>query len=642
MSRVVFAILLSSLLCLLLSLNPHNVPSSSATPLSFDRQSFILPGGVVDKSSPTLADLTNDGIPEVLVGTTAYNGTNGQNNQDMVLVALRGNGTTLWSRSVGAPINSSPAVADLDGDGNVEVVVSVGGDPANVRHNGGIIAFDRNGNQIWRFNTQDYSPVDGFTDGVYSSPTVCDVDGDGNMEIAFGGWDKRIYLLDHLGRSLWSNIPNGFPGPGYYNADSIWSTAACADLNGDGSKEIVIGADITGGGILPDGTHTSNGGFLYVFDKDGNVLVRRYLLETIYSSPAVGDLDGNGQLEIVVGTGWYWWNISGRRDDSFAYVFDTSNLFGTLPYADPNKLPNYPGWPQETQYPGFSSPALADLDGDGDLEVVIGSGDPFITNDDIPGAGAVYAWHHTGQRVNGWPVFPRNVGNDDTTVFSSPVVADVDADGVVEVLFSMIWDVHVYNANGSFQERLSTTWTTWASPAVGDTDGDGKVDVWVASGKDDGDKSKGHMWHFEQSASGIGPQPWPQFHRDARNSGKMPVTAHLAASDAVGFYQSGGNGTLTVSVTLRNAGENRISWRVSAEPDRVDVVPSSGLIAGADTEQLSLIVDTRGLTQGTYQLGSITITGTDQETGEDIIPLGIPVTLVVGNVSTLYLPLAQR
>ena len=76
-------------------------------------------------------------------------------------------------------------------------------------------------------------------------------------------------------------------------------TAACAGLNADGQSEVIIDADITGGGRLPDGTRTQNGGFIYVFDKDGNVLVRRFVAEAVFSSPAVADLDCAGLPEIV-------------------------------------------------------------------------------------------------------------------------------------------------------------------------------------------------------------------------------------------------------------------------------------------------------------------------------------------------------
>ena len=92
----------------------------------------------------------------------------------------------------------------------------------------------------------------------------------------FGGWDRQIYLINHDGSPRWNNLnsyPNTPARPGYHNADTVWSTAACAELNNDGKNEIIIGADITGGGRLPDGTRTQNGGFLYVFDGNGNVLV---------------------------------------------------------------------------------------------------------------------------------------------------------------------------------------------------------------------------------------------------------------------------------------------------------------------------------------------------------------------------------
>ena len=65
----------------------------------------------------------------------------------------------------------------------------------------------------------------------------------------------------------------------------------------------------------------------------------------------------------------------------------------------------------------YSSPALGDLDGDGHLEVVVGSDD-----------GKVYAWHHDGTPVAGWPQTTGDV------VDSSPALGDLDGDGHLEVV----------------------------------------------------------------------------------------------------------------------------------------------------------------------------------------------------------------
>ncbi len=207
------------------------------------------------------------------------------------------------------------------------------------------------------------------------------------------------------------------------------------------------------------------------------------------------------------------------------YAFDAARVFESgLNADDPAKLPTLPGWPQEVAYPVASSPILADLNQDGALDVIAAASHPDIANDAIPGTGLVYAFQANGQMLPGWPVQPQLWQNQTTAVDGpirgSPVAADLDGDGRLEVLISNLKSVYIYRANGvSFHFPTSTTANVWAAPAVGDTDGDGRIEIWVG-GSLDSDQAHGYLWQFEAADQGFGSLAWPMFRQNAQNAGR--------------------------------------------------------------------------------------------------------------------------
>lgn len=586
-----------------------------------------LQGGRIENSSPTLADIDQDGYSEIIIGTT---------NQGAcpTLVVMEHTGKIKWEVPLEDPVNSSPAVADLDfpPDGQFEVIVSTGGD-VNQRR-GSIIAFNRFGQRIWEYDTIDAENT-GTPAGNFASPTIGDVDQDGNLEIVVGSWDRNIYMLDHQGNYLWH----------YHVADSVWSTAALADLNEDGNLEIIIGTDIKGDGVLPDGYRPTDGGLVLILDRYGNKLARRQMNETIYSSPAVGDVDRDGDLEIFVGTGMFYYRL-GNYTQPYVYGLQVDTSGSEWIIQD------LPGWPKPVAYAGMSSPALADLDGDKDLEVVIGTGYDGMSE---PGAcsasaadpdcyGAVYAWHHEGHLVGGFPMWPMESMGKNAFVGSSPSVSDVDQDGAPEIVFSMAWDVIVVGSNGIQEAELHTDYSVFASPAIGDLDQDGALEA-VIGGSSVFDSSHGQVYNFEFAASGQTEvsHDWTMFHRDIQKTGVYPRAPELKlelGSTLVMHDIDDPNAEEVLTLELKNIGLGEIDWWCQPDSSNVRVSPSSGTLNDS-SQEIEVAIDTQDYTEGYHDV-SLTLGG--QINGEEALgsPISVSLRVYKGDVYKNYIPLILR
>ena len=475
-------------------------------------QPLRLGGKRIVFSSPTLADLDGDHKPDILVGGS-----------DGIVYAVRSTGALLWSYQVAQAINplathpttisairSAISVGDINSDGYPEVVVGVGDIceadrlPGGYDSNGALVVLDHNGVPLrnWPVLTRDHwgCDGDGYTDAIPVSPALGDLDGDGDLEIVAVSLDQRIHAWHHDGTPV-----RGWPE---FTLEAQWSPVGLADLDRDGSLEIValVSTHYEPGFGIPDG------GELRIYRPNGSLICKYQIDQSFTSAPAIGDLNGDGELEIVSGTG-DWFTEAGR---------------GWKVYAWDKNCQNRPGWPVTTQSNMAAAPALADLDGDGKLEVVATSGTLRTAQRDP----RIYAWRYDGSVVPGFPTIPLNYAGAQAYPMMSPVIADWDGDGRPEIFANMGWEVGAVRSDGtqySYRPGGSpSSKTYWGrymlnnSSAVGDLDGDGRVELVVASVSTEGDpSSQGGIFVYEAPAIG-GKLDWPMLGADPQHTHVYP------------------------------------------------------------------------------------------------------------------------
>jgi len=388
--------------------------------------------GPTHLSSPVIADVNRDGHLDIVTADLSgwLHVLDGRNGRD-----LRG-----WPQPVQVnpgqtvAVESSPTVADLGRNGHEVIIVGAGSIDVPGQQ-GGVVAFNANGTVKWRIKTM---TVAGES-GVVGTPAVGDVNGDHSPDVVFGSYDHRIYAVNRNGRAL-----AGFP---INSLDTIWDSPALFDVGGIGRMDIFLGGDASPGGPCGNWSWAGVLRRIRVASFGPRVIWSHCQHQIFQSSPAIGNLGGGKRMALVVGTG------TGPSGDAAAT--NTLKAF----YLD-NGAP-VPHWPVVVNGPIFGSPVIGDINGDHRNDVVVAACARCHT-------GRVWAFTGGGRRL--WTVEPGAPENDHTEILSTPILVDLDGNGVNDVAVGQAGEFYFLRGNngGRLYRPIEVNRVTQNSAAVAD------------------------------------------------------------------------------------------------------------------------------------------------------------------------------
>jgi MYXO-CTERM domain-containing protein len=467
-----------------------------------------------------------------------------------------------WPIFLAASGESSPKIADLDGDGKNELILA--------ESSGFVHALRADGTELagWPVKVEllplldpqshqgkGHATAPAFASGklpsdvrspMGSTVAIGDIDGDGKPEVVAATWQGYVWAW-HAGGGVVSGFPVELDRDTEAVAidrrheleDGFWASPVLADLDQDKVFEIVC-AGMDAKLYAWKGTGARVEGFPVTVQDTTLAPVQR---QRIMTTPAAGDFNHDGVPDFVVGT-----NENVNDQQGRLYIVDGR---GT-------KAPGgafLPGWPISVVSTRFlpvvaqglpNSPAIADLDGDKVPEVL------------ESGLASTLKMYNAQGKPYG--VF---LGNNSTKygaktdahnmiefmMVANPAVADLDDDGTLDLLeggagsdvalaFASDASRHDFehhmgawdSKTGKFKNgfpRVIEDWQFFSTPAVADIDNDGRVEV-IAS-------SAGYFVHA-WNVDGVEPKGWPKFTGmwnmstpavgDLDGDGKLEVVQH--------------------------------------------------------------------------------------------------------------------
>ncbi len=312
------------------------------------------PGRCTD-SPPAVADVDNDGLPEILYGTFRGSTDGGY------VHVLNGETGSLYQR-IGpfeGYIQSGPAILDLDADGQLDIV----------------IAMFVGDNRIYAINGSDFSTMWTFQagDGMYHGCSFADIDEDGAPEIIMGCYDRYVYAINgEDGSLLWQ-----------YLGSSAFFITSIADVNNDGHYEVIA----SGSTSLIALTHTGT-------------RLWEVAIASSFRGASIADINGDGELDVVYGDSSGILEALEGSTGSVIWTFNAAADYGQ-PLFDIDH-----------------GPVIADLDGNGELDIFFVGGRGYST-DPENNYGRAYALRAGVGNSDGWYMFRHDYVN--SCCFDTPL-----------------------------------------------------------------------------------------------------------------------------------------------------------------------------------------------------------------------------
>jgi outer membrane protein assembly factor BamB len=336
---------------------------------------------------------------------------------------------------------------------------------------------------IWYFETErgvDLLSGEVCTGVSYGAPIICDIDNDDRSEIIVTSLDFNLYALDaETGVEKWPS-----PFSANYFLDS-WISVG--DIDNDGLLEIIIDDSSEGH------THKLKS-TLYVIDGESGHLSWEKEFEPTQDLgfSVLGDLDGDPNLEIVIGRDDHLYALNGEdgqelwnfpeinvsqpailsdidNDNKLEVIVGASNYLYALNGEDGSELWKYP-----LENPVSSSPVLGDLNRDGKMEIIVCAWDKM------------YVLEITESEVHDfWPT-PFEVSSDG--ISSPPCLADVNYDNILDIIVCDYWEIFALSGttgeeiwNDPFNIKSEDFGQRGAqylsTPCIGDIDNDNRLEI---------------------------------------------------------------------------------------------------------------------------------------------------------------------